>query len=109
MWIKVNRDSFATNEDWETVCEEVGANPNTTLSIKLYIEKTDIEEKEEKPMPKITQKRIKELRKLFRSLARGARDCDELESYLDGCFSCGDFTDAEYDIIKEHWDEWLPK
>lgn len=46
-WIKVNRDSFATDEDWETVCEEVGANPNTTLSIKFYIEKADIEEGED--------------------------------------------------------------
>ena len=46
-WIKVNRDSFATNEDWETVCEEIGADPDTTQSIKLYIMKADIEDKEE--------------------------------------------------------------
>lgn len=47
MWIKVNRESFATDEDWETVCEEVGADPDTTKSIKLYIGKADIEDKEE--------------------------------------------------------------
>ena len=43
MWIKVTRESFATQEDWETVCEEVGADPQTTKSIKLHIKKADIE------------------------------------------------------------------
>lgn len=46
-WIKVNRDSFATNEDWETVCEEVGADPENTESIKIYIDSSEIVEVEQ--------------------------------------------------------------
>ncbi len=42
-WVKVCRDSFATDEDWETVCEEVNADPESTTSIKLYISKVEVE------------------------------------------------------------------
>ena len=43
-WIKFTRDSFATDEDWETLCEEVDADPESTQSIKIYIAKADIED-----------------------------------------------------------------
>ena len=45
-YIKVCRESFATDEDWETVCEEVGADPETTTSVTLYISRVDIKEEE---------------------------------------------------------------
>ena len=35
-WIKFCRESFATYEDWETVCEEVGADPETTQTVTFY-------------------------------------------------------------------------
>ena len=35
-YIKVCRESFATDEDWECVCEEVGADTETTDSVIIY-------------------------------------------------------------------------
>ena len=35
-WIKFTRGSFATDEDWKTVCEECDADPETTESITFY-------------------------------------------------------------------------
>lgn len=32
-WIKFCRESFATDEDWETVCEEAGVDPETTQTV----------------------------------------------------------------------------
>ena len=46
-WIKFTRDSFATDEDWETVCEEVGADPETTESVTIYIRNAIIVDKDE--------------------------------------------------------------
>jgi len=57
----------------------------------------------------MTAEREQELKELFQDLAKKACDYYELESYLDGYFDCGDFTNDEYDHIKEHWDEWLPE
>lgn len=45
-YIKVCRESFATDEDWETVCEEVGADPETTDSVVIYIKTAIIVDKE---------------------------------------------------------------
>lgn len=45
-YIKVCRESFATDEDWETVCEEVGADPKTTESVTIYIKTAIIVDKE---------------------------------------------------------------
>lgn len=36
-WIKFNRWSFATQEDWETVCEIAGCDPEETETVKIYI------------------------------------------------------------------------
>lgn len=46
-WIKFTRESFATDEDWETVCEEVNADPETTESVKIYISRTTIVDRED--------------------------------------------------------------
>lgn len=43
-WVSFTRDSFATDEDWETLCEEVGADPEETCSVRIYISKADIYE-----------------------------------------------------------------
>ena len=40
-WISFTRDSFATDEDWEAVCEEVGADPEETRSVRIYIRKAE--------------------------------------------------------------------
>lgn len=45
-WIKFIRESFATDEDWEAVCEEVGADPETTESVTIYIKTAIIVDKE---------------------------------------------------------------
>lgn len=45
-WIKFTRESFATDEDWKTVCEEVGADPETTESVTNYIKTATIVDKE---------------------------------------------------------------
>lgn len=45
-WIKFTRESFATDEDWETVCEEVDADPETTESVTIYIKTAIIVDKE---------------------------------------------------------------
>ena len=45
-WIKFTRDSFATDEDWECVCEEVGADPETTEYVVIYISKATIGDKQ---------------------------------------------------------------
>ena len=45
-YIKVCRESFATDEDWECVCEEVGADPETTDSVIIYINSATIVDKE---------------------------------------------------------------
>lgn len=45
-WIKFRRESFATDEDWETVCEEVGADPETTDYIIIYIDASVVVDKE---------------------------------------------------------------
>lgn len=45
-WIKFTRESFATDEDWETVCEEVDADPETTESVTIYIDTTIIVDKD---------------------------------------------------------------
>jgi hypothetical protein len=42
-WVKFTRDSFATFEDWETLCEEVGADPNETYSITIHFDKEEVE------------------------------------------------------------------
>lgn len=46
-WIKWYRDAFATDENWETVCEEVGADPETTISVKIYFDADEAETEEE--------------------------------------------------------------
>ena len=46
-WIKVTRDAFASFEDWETICDAVGADPYNTKSIKIYIADSVIKEEEE--------------------------------------------------------------
>ena len=45
-WIKFTRESFATDEDWECVCAEVGADPETAESVVIYISKATIEDKQ---------------------------------------------------------------
>lgn len=45
-WIKFTRESFATDEDWETVYEEVDADPETTESVTIYIKTAIIVDKE---------------------------------------------------------------
>ena len=45
-WIKFTRESFATDEDWEYVCEEVDADPETTESVTIYIDAAIIVDKE---------------------------------------------------------------
>lgn len=37
-WVKFNRESFATEEDWKTVCEECDADPETTESVTIYFD-----------------------------------------------------------------------
>lgn len=46
-WIKFNRESFATDEDWETVCETFDADPETTEEVVLYIKTAIIVDKDE--------------------------------------------------------------
>ena len=43
-WIKFNRWSFATQEDWETVCEIAGCDPEETENVKIYIYDVDCEQ-----------------------------------------------------------------
>lgn len=45
-YIKVCRESFATDEDWRVVCEEVDADPETTDYIYIYIANAIIVDKE---------------------------------------------------------------
>lgn len=56
----------------------------------------------------ITEKRIEEVKELFQDLAKQSNDYYELESYVQSIWSVGDLTDEEYDLIVDHWDEWLP-
>lgn len=56
----------------------------------------------------ITEKRIEEVKELFQDLAKQSNDYYELESYVQSIWSVGDLTDEEYDMIVDHWDEWLP-
>lgn len=37
-WIKFSRESFATDEDWKTVCDECDADPETTQTVTIYFE-----------------------------------------------------------------------
>lgn len=45
-WIKFTRESFATDEDWECVCEEVDADPETTEYVMIYIASSIIVDRE---------------------------------------------------------------
>ena len=46
-WIKFNRDSIATEEDWETVCELANVDPEEVEAIKLYVIDCDVYYKDE--------------------------------------------------------------
>lgn len=56
----------------------------------------------------VTPERVEEVKDLFQDLAKQAADYDELDSFVQSMWGCGDFTDEEYDMIVDHWDEWLP-
>lgn len=56
----------------------------------------------------ITAERVEEVKDLFQDLAKQAIDYYELKSYVEGMCEGGDFTDEEYDMIVDHWDEWIP-
>ena len=45
-YVTFTPESFATLEDWETLCEEVGADPNDTYSITIPFDKEEAEIKE---------------------------------------------------------------
>ena len=36
-WIKFCRESFATDEDWESVCELAGVSPSDAVYVQLFI------------------------------------------------------------------------
>lgn len=56
----------------------------------------------------VKPERVEEVKELFQDLAEQAIDYYELKSYVEGMWGSGEFSDEEYDMIMEHWDEWLP-
>lgn len=56
----------------------------------------------------IKPERVEEVKELFQDLAKQAVDYYELESYVVGMLEGGEFSEEEYDLIWEHWEEWLP-
>lgn len=56
----------------------------------------------------VTPERTQEVKELFQDLAKQAIDYYELKSYVEGMWESGEFSDEEYDLIWEHWEDWLP-
>lgn len=56
----------------------------------------------------VAPERVEEVKDLFQDLAKKADDYYELESYVQGMWESGEFSDEEYDMIVDHWDEWIP-
>ena len=56
----------------------------------------------------VAPERVEEVKDLFQDLAKQAIDYYELKSYVEGMWQSGEFSDEEYDMIWEHWEDWLP-
>lgn len=41
-WIKIKQDAMATYEDWETVCDTAGCDPEGVEWVKLYVVAVDV-------------------------------------------------------------------
>jgi len=50
-----------------------------------------------------------ELKEIFQDLAKRCREYDDLQGMLESMVNCDELTWDDYDIIEEHWDEWLPE
>ena len=55
----------------------------------------------------VTPERTQYVKELFQDLATKAVDYYELKSYVEGMWESGEFSDEEYDLVMEHWEEWL--
>ena len=56
----------------------------------------------------ITPERVEEIKALFQNEAREAYDYYSLKIRLQCELNDGNLTEEEYNMIWEHWNEWLP-